>query len=202
MLTLEQTEALRALYDPDDQQAKFCHDAERWDAIAQDVAEGLGLFCCVRPRRILDLGCGFGYFLNACRVLGHDAMGVDTFNPLVRQATRILGVPYTLHTIVEFEPLPPTLKDYDLVTMHGVNLLRATVGKRYWQRNEYAFLTNDIRHRLRPKGRFVIRPNVAGPGSPTAILADREWWTLVAGPEATVTKQSNHTTEIQIRWDT
>ena len=181
MITEQQVAALLAFYDPDDQQAKFCLHIEKWDTIAMSVARGLGLDNN-SPKRILDLGCGFGYFLNVCGELGHDATGLDTFSPLIRRATRILGVRYMIHTIVAFEPLPRTLGDYDLVTMSGVNLLKATMSKRYWCRNEYAFLASDIRYRLRPEGRFVIRPNIAEPNSPTTMLGDREWWQDRGGP--------------------
>ena len=48
------------------------------DYFMRDSAErcfSLGLFDDGRPKRILDLGCGPGYFLSLCRSLGHEVFG-------------------------------------------------------------------------------------------------------------------------------
>src|ERR1700747_3418590 len=46
------------------------------------------------PLQILDLGCGAGYFIYICRLLGHDGMGLDTdVKPLYDETLALLNVP-------------------------------------------------------------------------------------------------------------
>ena len=52
------------------------------------------------PMRIVDLGCGAGYFLYVCKCFGHHVLGFDTNNePLFRATTEILDVPRVIGRI-------------------------------------------------------------------------------------------------------
>ncbi len=96
-------------------------DAERWVRVNVARARLLELHDVSRPRRVLDLGAGFGYFLLVCRELGHDVQGVDIADPLYAEVTALLGVPVAEHRIEARHPLPSGLSPApDVVTAHMV----------------------------------------------------------------------------------
>lgn len=68
-------------------------------------------------RRLLDIGCSFGMFLDAARARGFAVEGVDLSLNAVRYATEVLGLPVRQGTI--FEASLPA-EAYDAVTMLGV----------------------------------------------------------------------------------
>src|ERR1700748_2761952 len=60
-----------------------------------------------RPKRILDLGCGAGYFLYIAQLLGHSGVGLDMDRlSMFREVTRLLGVRRVVQRIDAFQPLP------------------------------------------------------------------------------------------------
>jgi len=176
MISPEQEHALASLwYDHQhDPMAKFCNHVQHWDDEARKIAKGLGLDTGP-PQRIVDLGCGFGYFIRICREWGHNAIGVDRPNPLIDNATTVLEVPCVLHEIHEYEPLPESICDCDLVTTFGVNF-RLGGRSAYWHTLEYDYLLAGIMCRLVAGGSWILRPNqTTEPGS-IANLLDPEWW--------------------------
>jgi len=200
MLTNQQVrllERLRVKY-PGNRMDKFAIDPRAHDATATLVANDLGLDS-LPIMRILDLGSGFGYFLNVVRRFGHVAIGLDNPNPMIRDAAVVLGVSIVHKAIVSGEPMTRRIEDsFGLVSMFGVNLHD---GKDYWDAEKYAFLAADIRSRLRPGGAWVIRPNApVKPGSPTACLMDRDWWQKVAGPDAEISTTINVYFQVTIKW--
>lgn len=69
----------------------------------------------IKPRgRILDVGCGNGYFLAACREKGYDVQGLDVSNLAVRYNTETLGISTILGDLENVE-LPA--KCFDIITM-------------------------------------------------------------------------------------
>src|SRR6266571_7842598 len=63
-----------------------------WIAINAERAQDLWLNR-TPPLRILDLGCGAGYFLYVCKFFGHEGLGLDTDDePLFRATTALLNV--------------------------------------------------------------------------------------------------------------
>src|SRR5438270_101799 len=54
-------------------------DADYWIGINVERAQDLWLDRSP-PLRILDLGCGAGYFLYICQFFGHEGLGLDTDN--------------------------------------------------------------------------------------------------------------------------
>lgn len=90
------------------------------------------------PRRVVDLGAGFGYFLLVARVLGHDVVGIDLPSPLYQAVTALMGVPVVTHRIEPRAPLPAELASerFDVVTAHMVCFnghgTRALWGRRDW----------------------------------------------------------------------
>ncbi|HUU46033.1 MAG TPA: class I SAM-dependent methyltransferase [Acidobacteriota bacterium] len=190
-------ESLKRRY-PDYPFVKFFVRPEYWEGIAYNSVRHLGLD---RPprRRILDLGSSVGYFvLVACRH-GHDVTGIDIPDAALSRAARIIGAPYVEHTIAAYQPLPEDLTGFDLVTMFGVNLLSSQSPKKYFDQAEYGFLTEDVRRRLNPGGRWVIRPNVPNHPDESSLdrLFDREWWRVTA-PQATCEIKQ---LEVTLQWE-
>ena len=68
-----------------------------------------------RKGKILDIGCGYGYFLAACRTMyGYDVHGLDLSDWAAQYAAERLGLSVTVGEI-ETVNLPPN--SYDIITM-------------------------------------------------------------------------------------
>ncbi len=189
MITREQQGALRQLGDryPDHYMHKFCDDAPRWYSEALRIHEGIGRGA-TQSRKILDIGCGFGYFVRACNEVGDHATGIDVPDSLIEAAAAILGVPYLPYMVTAYVPLPDTYRDLDLVTLFGVMFRfgSASESRDYWGWSEYTFLARDICSRLRPGGRWIIRPNRRGQQQHEfADIFDVAQWTAATGEFAT-----------------
>src|SRR5207245_7127850 len=77
------------------------------------------------PMRIVDLGCGAGYFLYVCKYFGHDVLGFDTDNEaLFRATTALLDVARVIGRIERQTPLPDLGAKFDLVTAHRLSFHR------------------------------------------------------------------------------
>lgn len=72
-------------------------------------------------RRVLDLGCGCGYFLYIARLLGHEVIGIDNApaGSLFAAMTELLGVPVVTHSVRAFEALPD-VGHVDVLTAHMI----------------------------------------------------------------------------------
>ncbi|HEY2102960.1 MAG TPA: class I SAM-dependent methyltransferase [Chthoniobacterales bacterium] len=118
------------------------------------------------PQRILDLGCGGGFFLFILKQLNHDVLGLDLHEPeLYRELVQLFGVPRVEATIRPFEPLPDLGRRFDWITAFSISFDRATNGKARWGRSEWDFLLQDLQHRnLAPGGKmyFELNPGVSG----------------------------------------
>jgi SAM-dependent methyltransferase len=158
MLSDFQCDALSMLCreQPDHYLAKFCRDPQAWYAEAEKIARALKVDS-MRPSRILDLGCGFGYFAAACGRMGHTALGLDLDGDVVRRAADLLMVDYRPHQITAFWPIPDELTGYDLIATFGVNFRYED--DTYWDWPPYMFLARDLLKRLNTGGRWVLRPN-------------------------------------------
>lgn len=67
-----------------------------------------------KPGRLLDVGCGKGYFIKACSDRGIDAMGCDLSDTGVRYAREELGVRAECGLLSD---LAPRLGEFDAVTL-------------------------------------------------------------------------------------
>ena len=67
-----------------------------------------------RSGRLLDLGCGYGYFLAACRDYGYEVEGLDVSDYAAQYAIDRLRLPITIGdpSAVSFEP-----HSFDIITM-------------------------------------------------------------------------------------
>src|SRR5438045_3359252 len=69
-----------------------------------------------RSKRILDLGCGAGYFLYIAQLLGHSGLGLDMNRvAMFRDITRLLGVRSVVQRIEALRPLPHFAPQFGLI---------------------------------------------------------------------------------------
>lgn len=117
------------------------------------------------PRlRVLDLGCGSGYFLHIARCLGHDVLGLDLDGePVFNETLRLLGIPRIVHCIQAFQPLPDLGAAFDLITAHMTCFNRRADGS-HWGTEEWEYFLADAESRLTPSGRLQFDLNVLDDG--------------------------------------
>ena len=112
-----------------------------------------------RRKRILDLGCGAGYFLYIAQLLGHSGLGLDVdYVPMFADITRLLGVRRVIQRIQAFEPLPDLGAKFNLVTAFMVcfnNHKQADL----WGVAEWEFFLDDLARHLAPRGRVWLELN-------------------------------------------
>ena len=91
-------------------------DLDRWIGVNIRRIRQLELDVA-RPKRILDLGCGAGYFLYIAQLLGHSGVGLDMDRlSMFREITRLLGVRRVVQQIQAFRPLPSFGQKFDVIT--------------------------------------------------------------------------------------
>jgi SAM-dependent methyltransferase len=141
---------------PDHFMRKFYTTPLRWEGEAQTNCELFGIGFAPPVLRILDIGCGFGFFLAACRLRGHETFGLDIPDPVIQEAAAVVCGCCVPHVLRPDNLLPTELKRLDVVTMMGVNLRHEG---EWWGWQEYTHLAGDILQRLNPDGRWIIFPN-------------------------------------------
>jgi SAM-dependent methyltransferase len=67
-----------------------------------------------RSGRLLDIGCGYGYFAAACREKGYEVQGIDVSEWAAQHAVQRLGIPVSIGKINEIELTPHS---FDIITM-------------------------------------------------------------------------------------
>ena len=113
----------------------------------------------VRPRQILDLGCGAGYFLYIAQLLGHHGLGLDVDElPMFREITNLLGVRRVVERIDAFRPLPDLDRKFDLITAFLVCFNNHKMPN-LWGVAEWEFFLDDIAKHLTPRGRVWFELN-------------------------------------------
>jgi SAM-dependent methyltransferase len=132
-----------------------------------NLAAGLGLHTS-GPLRILDIGCGSGYFVAATRALGHDCHGVDVPPHLMSvveqkvypELLNIFGcAPYASELLVQrFMPLPFDSEQYDLITAFLICFNRHKLPDE-WGAGEWRFFVEDAVRCLRDRGRLYLLLN-------------------------------------------
>jgi SAM-dependent methyltransferase len=160
------TEMLSAYRNDPAGAAKYT-DCHFWLALNLERAARLGLHR-TRGLRIMDIGCGAGYFLAAARALGHECAGTDVpashFNPVERRVyTEILEAngcrSYVSPLFIErFTPLPFVRDSYDLITAFWVCFNRHRQADE-WGAAEWRFFIEDALGVVRRGGRIVLELN-------------------------------------------
>src|SRR2546423_8402708 len=100
--------------------AKYA-DIEPWLRLNRERAQDLNLHR-LEPKRVLDLGCGGGFFLFILKNLGHSVVGLDTGQvQLYAELLDLFGVERIVWTINAFEPLPNFPETFDWITAFSVS---------------------------------------------------------------------------------
>jgi SAM-dependent methyltransferase len=120
--------------------------------------------------RILDLGCGFGYFLYGARFFGHEVTGLDVDDPYMLAVTNLLGLRKVLHRIEPFQPLPKLPGGpFDRVTAFATVFDRAG-HEGQWGRKEWTYFLKDLRQSMAPGCVLHLKFNqYVGPGTKSGI---------------------------------
>jgi SAM-dependent methyltransferase len=157
-------------YRPNARKINAYEDAKYWIGVNVKRAQDLWLDRSP-PLQILDLGCGAGYFLYLCRLLGHEGLGFDqNEEPFFRGTIEFFKVRRVIGRIEPQTPLPDLGRKFDLVTGHRVcfhRLARTENGEWLeWTPDDWKFFIEDIRTRfLKPKGRLLLEFNRRQDGS-------------------------------------
>ena len=157
-------------YRPNARKINAYEDAKYWIGVNVKRAQDLWLDRSP-PLQIFDLGCGAGYFLYLCRLLGHEGLGFDQDEePFFRGTTEFFKVRRVIGRIEPQTPLPDLGRKFDLVTGHRVcfhRLARTENGEWLeWTPDDWKFFIKDIRTRfLKPKGRLLLEFNRRQDGS-------------------------------------
>lgn len=112
------------------------------------------------PQRVVDLGAGTGYFLLVCRHFGHEVLGVDLDEePLYNECFEFFRLPRKVFRIEPRQPVADLGARVDVITAFMTAFNIHPDGSP-WGPDEWVFLLNDLRTRLRDDGRIVIQFNV------------------------------------------
>jgi SAM-dependent methyltransferase len=153
----EQIRRRYAVADPGADWPKYL-DLDRWIGVNIRRIRQLELDLA-RPKRILDLGCGAGYFLYIAQLLGHSGVGLDMDRlPMFREITRLLGVRRVVQRIQAFRPLPNFGQKFDVVTAFMICFNNHKM-PRLWRVPEWEFFLDDLAKHLKPRGRVWLELN-------------------------------------------
>lgn len=88
------------------------HNRESWMTFFRNIARNI--VSSLNPHTVLDVGCAFGYLVEALRELGVEAWGIDISNYAVEQSAECVR-PY-LYVQSAVDPLPSTFpQKFDLI---------------------------------------------------------------------------------------
>src|SRR6266851_8235053 len=143
--------------------AKYA-DIEPWLRLNRERVQDLKLHRSA-PKRVLDLGCGGGFFLFILKGLGHSVLGLDVGRvSLFTELLELFGVPRVVWRIEAFKPLPDLGQRFDWITAFSVNFNLYHPSQRRWGAAEWDFLLRDLERHLAPGGKifFGLNPLYAG----------------------------------------
>ena len=133
-------------------------DLDRWIGVNIRRIRQLELDVA-RPKRVLDLGCGAGYFLHIAQLLGHSGVGLDMDRlPMFREITRLLGVHRVVQQIQAFHPLPNFGQKFDVITAFMICFNNHKMPG-LWGVPEWEFFLDDLAKHLTPRGRVWLELN-------------------------------------------
>lgn len=167
-IDLKALEALRAKFGDHHcrkYQDRFEHslirNAERVFKLGLDKSKSL---------RILDLGCGFGYFMYGAKQFGHRPLGLDVPDPYLGEVTKVLGLEKVVHRIEPLQPLPELPGGpFNLVTAFATMFDMAGF-EGQWGLKEWKYFLKDLKRFMAPGCMIHFKFNqYIGPGTQTGI---------------------------------
>ena len=128
--------------------------------------------------RILDIGCGGGYFVAACRRLGHLCEGTEVparyLSPTIAAAYADVSAALRIAPMHELriEPFKPLAlpATYDLITAHKI-CFNGHMRPNPWSVPQWKFFVEDACRYLAPGGRLVLDLN-----EDVARFGARRWY--------------------------
>jgi len=134
-------------------------DVDQWLRVNRERVQDLKLHRCP-PQRVLDLGCGGGFFLLILKRFNHSVLGLDVDqSPLFKELLEVFGVPRTVFGIKPFESLPNFHQQFDWITAFSIGFDRYRGTNSRWGPGEWAFLLRDLQLRLAPGGKIYLTLN-------------------------------------------
>jgi SAM-dependent methyltransferase len=138
--------------------AKYA-DVEQWLRVNRERVQDLKLHRSP-PQRVLDLGCGGGFFLFILKRFGHSVLGLDVDeSPLFKELLEVFGVPRTLFRVQPFESLPNLHQQFDWITAFSIGFDRYRTTNSRWGPSEWDFFLHDLQRRLAPGGKIYLTLN-------------------------------------------
>jgi SAM-dependent methyltransferase len=147
-----------AMEDPGDAWPKYL-DIQRWMEINLTRVRDLGLDLGGR-KRVLDIGCGTGYFLYICKSLGHDVLGMDLDEERgFTEMIELLGVKRVIWRVEAYQPLPELGQKFDVIAAHMI-CFNGHKSDKLWKISEWEFFLDDLMERqLKPGGQVCLELN-------------------------------------------
>jgi SAM-dependent methyltransferase len=143
--------------------AKYAN-IEPWLRLNRERVQDLNLHRSA-PKRVLDLGCGGGFFLFILKNLGHSVLGVDVERvALFTELVDLFGVPRVVYRISAFEPLPDLGQTFDWITAFSVNFNLYHPSKERWGTAEWDYFLRDLKRHLTAGGKVFFGLNPAYDG--------------------------------------
>ena len=138
--------------------AKYAN-IEPWLRLNRERVQDLNLHRS-EPKRVLDLGCGGGFFLFVTKNLGHSVLGVDIEHvALFTELLELFEIPRVVWRITAFEPLPNLGQKFDWITAFSANFYLYHPSKECWATPEWDFFLGDLRRHLAPEGKIFFGLN-------------------------------------------
>ena len=134
-------------------------DVDQWLRVNRERVQDLKLHRSP-PQRVLDLGCGGGFFLFILKRIGHSVLGLDVDeSPLFKELLEVFGVSRTVFRIQPFESLPNLEQQFDWITAFSIGFDRSRATNSRWGPSEWDFLLRDLQRRLAPGGKIYLTLN-------------------------------------------
>ena len=114
-----------------------------------------------KAKRILDIGCGFGYFMFICKHFGHEVIGLDFEegnHPESRcygDMIQMFGLQRILHKIEKYKPLPPLGEPFDLVAAFPICFSLHNSSER-WEKDEWQFFLQNLKSCIKTDGQVYL----------------------------------------------
>jgi SAM-dependent methyltransferase len=134
-------------------------DVDQWLRVNRERVQDLKLHRSP-PQRVLDLGCGGGFFLFILKRFGHSVLGLDLDeSSLFKELLEVFRVPRTVFRIQPFESLPNLHQQFDWITAFSIGFDRYRATNSRWGPGEWDFLLRDLQWRLAPGGKIYLTLN-------------------------------------------
>lgn len=134
-------------------------DVDHWLRVNRERVQDLKLHRC-GPQRVLDLGCGGGFFLFILKRFNHSVLGLDVDRvPLFSELLEAFRVSRVVFEIKPFEPLPNLGQPFDWITAFSIGFDRSGDAAKRWGVKEWDFLLRDLQRQLAPGGKIYLAVN-------------------------------------------